>query len=126
MFTGPSFETPAEIVFARTIGADAAGMSTVPEAIIANHAGREIIGISLLSNMAAGVLDQPLSGAEVNEAGMQAKEVFAKVVDRMMGYLRNPELLETPPETVRFEEGHSYSLPTAKMIKAEQKKQKKK
>ena len=81
MFTGPSFETPAEIIYARTIGADAAGMSTVPEAIIANHAGREIIGISLLSNMAAGVLDQPLSGAEVNEAGIQAKEVFAKVVD---------------------------------------------
>ncbi|MBE5787880.1 MAG: hypothetical protein E7324_10160 [Clostridiales bacterium] len=54
-----------------------------------------------------------------------AGAVFAKVVDRMMGYLRNPELLETPPETVRFEEGHSYSLPTAKMIKAEQKKQKK-
>lgn len=81
MFTGPSFETPAEIIFARTIGADAAGMSTVPEAIIANHAGCEIIGISLLSNMAAGVLDQPLTAEEVNEAGRQAKEVFAKVVD---------------------------------------------
>ena len=81
MFTGPSFETPAEIIYARTIGADAAGMSTVPEAIIANHAGREIIGISLLSNMAAGVLDQPLTAEEVNEAGRQAREVFARVVD---------------------------------------------
>lgn len=81
MFSGPSFETPAEIVFARTIGADAAGMSTVPEAIVANHAGREIIGISLLSNMAAGVLDQPLTAEEVNEAGRQAKEIFARVVD---------------------------------------------
>ena len=81
MFTGPSFETPAEIIYARTIGADAAGMSTVPEAIIANHAGREIIGISLLSNMAAGVLDQPLTAEEVNEAGRQAKDVFARVVD---------------------------------------------
>jgi len=81
MFTGPSFETPAEIIFARTIGADAAGMSTVPEAIIANHAGCEIIGISLLSNMAAGVLDQPLTSEEVTEAGIQAKEVFTKVVD---------------------------------------------
>lgn len=81
MFTGPSFETPAEIIFARTIGADAAGMSTVPEAIIANHAGCEIIGISLLSNMAAGVLDQPLTSEEVNEAGRQAKDIFAKVVD---------------------------------------------
>jgi purine-nucleoside phosphorylase len=81
MFTGPSFETPAEIRFARAIGADAAGMSTVPEAIIANHAGCEIIGISLLSNMAAGVLDQPLTSEEVTEAGIQAKEVFTKVVD---------------------------------------------
>ena len=81
MFSGPSFETPAEIIFARTIGADAAGMSTVPEAIIANHAGREIIGISLLSNMAAGVLDQPLTAEEVNEAGRQSKEIFAKTVD---------------------------------------------
>lgn len=81
MFTGPSFETPAEIVFARTIGADAAGMSTVPEAIIASHAGREAIGISLLSNMAAGVLDQRLTAEEVNEAGRMAKETFAKVLD---------------------------------------------
>ena len=56
-------------------------MSTVPEAIIANHAKREIIGISLMTNMAAGVLDQPLSGAEVTEAAMKAKDVFARVVD---------------------------------------------
>ena len=81
MFTGPSFETPAEIIFARTIGADAAGMSTVPEAIIANHAGCEIIGISLMTNMAAGVLDQPLSGAEVNEAAAKAREKFGRVLD---------------------------------------------
>lgn len=81
MFSGPSFETPAEIRYARTIGGDAAGMSTVPEAIIANHAKREIIGISLMTNMAAGVLDRPLSGAEVTEAADKAKNVFAKVVD---------------------------------------------
>ena len=81
MFTGPSFETPAEIRFARTIGADAVGMSTVPEAIIANHAGREVIGISFLSNMAAGVLDKPLTGAEVNEAALGIKDTFAEVVD---------------------------------------------
>ena len=81
MFTGPSFETPAEIRFARAIGADAVGMSTVPEAIIASHAGREVIGISFLSNMAAGVLDKPLSGAEVNEAALHIKDTFAEVVD---------------------------------------------
>lgn len=81
MFTGPSFETPAEIRFARMIGADAVGMSTVPEAIIANHAGREIIGISFLSNMAAGVLDKPLTGAEVTEAAQRKKDTFAEIVD---------------------------------------------
>ena len=81
MFTGPSFETPAEIRFARTVGADAVGMSTVPEAIIANHAGREIIGISFLSNMAAGVLDKPITGEEVTEAAKGIKSTFARVVD---------------------------------------------
>lgn len=85
MFTGPSFETPAEIRFARTIGADAAGMSTVPEAIIANHAGREVIGISFLSNMAAGVLDKPLTGEEVTEAALKAKDTFARVADLAIG-----------------------------------------
>ena len=67
MMSGPTFETPAEINMVRTIGGDAVGMSSVPEAIIANHAGREIIGITFLSNMAAGVLDQPLSNEEVTE-----------------------------------------------------------
>jgi len=81
MFSGPTFETPAEVRFARTAGADAVGMSTVPEAIIANHAGCEIIGISFLSNMAAGVLDQPLSGEEVTEAAKLVKSKFEKVVD---------------------------------------------
>lgn len=81
MFSGPSFETPAEIRYARAIGVDAAGMSTVPEAIVANHAGREIIGISFLSNMGAGVLDKPLTGEEVTEAAERVKDTFAKVVD---------------------------------------------
>ena len=81
MFTGPSFETPAEIRMARTIGADAVGMSSVPEAIIANQAGCEIIGISFLSNMAAGVLDKPLTGEEVTEASKLIQNDFARVVD---------------------------------------------
>lgn len=81
MMSGPSFETPAEIRFLRTIGADAVGMSTVPEAIAANHAGCEIIGISLLSNMAAGVLDKPLSGEEVTEAAAAARSTFTRVLD---------------------------------------------
>ncbi len=78
---GPSFETPAEIKFFRVIGADAVGMSSVPEAIVAAHAGLEIIGISCLSNMAAGILDQPLSGAEVDEVGKRIAQTFGKVVD---------------------------------------------
>lgn len=81
MMSGPSFETPAEIRFLRTIGADAVGMSSVPEAIICNHAKKEIIGISMLSNMAAGVLDQPIDGAEVNETGRRVHDIFSKVVD---------------------------------------------
>lgn len=81
MFSGPSFETPAEIRMARVLGADAVGMSSVSEAIIASHADLEVIGISFLSNMAAGVLDQPLSGAEVNEAALAVKDTFCRVAD---------------------------------------------
>ena len=85
MFSGPSFETPAEIIFARTIGADAVGMSTVPEAIVANHAGCEIIGISFLSNMAAGMLDKPITCEEVTEEAHGIKADFARVVDLAIG-----------------------------------------
>ena len=81
MMTGPSFETPAEIRFLRVIGADAVGMSSVPEAIIANQADLEIIGVSLLTNMAAGILDQPLTGEEINENGLAAREPFARIVE---------------------------------------------
>jgi len=84
MFSGPSFESPAEIVFARTIGASAVGMSTVPEAIAAAHCGIKTIGISLITNMAAGILDQPLSHEEVQETAAIASEKFTKLVDQIV------------------------------------------
>jgi purine-nucleoside phosphorylase len=80
MFSGPSFETPAEIIYARTIGGDAAGMSTVPEAIVAAHCGMEVMGVSLCTNMAAGVLPQPLSGAEVKLAAEEAAPRFSAFI----------------------------------------------
>lgn len=64
-FPGPQYETPAEIRAARALGADAVGMSTAPEAIVAGHCGYETLGVTLLANMAAGVLPKPLSGEEV-------------------------------------------------------------
>ena len=79
-FHGPQYETPAEIRAIRVLGADAAGMSTVPEAIVANHCGMEILGFSLLSNMAAGILDQPLTEEEVLEAAAAAREQFSGLV----------------------------------------------
>jgi purine-nucleoside phosphorylase len=77
---GPSYETPAEIRMARTIGADAVGMSTVVEVIAARHAGMEVLGISCISNMAAGILPQPLSHAEVMETAERVKETFLNLV----------------------------------------------
>ncbi len=79
-FPGPQFETPAEVRAARVLGADAVGMSTVPEAIAAGHCGMETLGVTLLSNMAAGVLPQPLSGEEVNAAAEAAAPVFSEFI----------------------------------------------
>ena len=84
MFSGPSFESPAEIVFARTVGASAVGMSTVPEAITAAHCGIRTIGISLITNMAAGILNQTLSHEEVQETAALASERFSRLVDRIV------------------------------------------
>ena len=79
-FPGPQYETPAEVRAARLLGADAVGMSTVPEAITAAHCGMEVLGFSLCTNMAAGVLEQPLSGDEVIEAGNAAGPKFTALV----------------------------------------------
>lgn len=79
-FAGPSYETPAEIRAARTLGADAVGMSTVPEAIAASHMRMKVLGISCITNMASGILDQPLSHTEVMETGDQVKEAFTSLV----------------------------------------------
>lgn len=79
-FPGPQYETPAEVRAARLLGADAVGMSTVPEAITAAHCGMEVLGFTLCTNMAAGVLDQPLSSDEVLAAAAQAGPRFAALV----------------------------------------------
>ncbi|MBQ9974074.1 MAG: purine-nucleoside phosphorylase [Oscillospiraceae bacterium] len=77
---GPQYETPAEIRAARVLGGDAVGMSTAPEVIVAGHCGMEVLGFTLLSNMAAGILDQPLSEQEVLDAGTAARDKFSKLV----------------------------------------------
>jgi purine-nucleoside phosphorylase len=89
--TGPSYETPAEIRYLRTIGADLIGMSTVPEVIAAAHMGIRVLGISCVTNMAAGILDQPITTEEVMETGERVKADFVAllraVIPRMNGDL---------------------------------------
>ncbi|MCS6806601.1 MAG: purine-nucleoside phosphorylase [Acidobacteriota bacterium] len=88
--SGPSYETPAEIRMVRVLGADAVGMSTVPEAIVGRHMGMEILGISLISNMAAGVLDQPLHHQEVLDMGERMGGVLTELLQRIIPKLVNP------------------------------------
>lgn len=86
-FPGPQYETPAEVRAARLLGADAVGMSTVPEAITAAHCGMDVLGFTLCTNMAAGVLDQPLSGEEVIAAGQAAGPRFSALVKACLARL---------------------------------------
>lgn len=79
-FTGPTYETPAEVKLARTLGASAVGMSTVPEVIVATHQGIKVLGISCITNMAAGVLDKSLNHKEVIETSLMVKDKFEKLV----------------------------------------------
>jgi purine-nucleoside phosphorylase len=84
---GPSFETPAEIRAFRVWGADAVGMSTAPEAIVARHMGMEVLGISCITNAAAGVLPQPLNHEEVMETGRRVRVQFGALLEGIVGRL---------------------------------------
>jgi purine-nucleoside phosphorylase len=84
---GPSYETPAEIRFLRAIGADAVGMSTVAEAIAARHLGMEVLGISCITNMAAGVLPQPLVHDEVMETAKRVRGAFIGLLEEIVATL---------------------------------------
>jgi purine-nucleoside phosphorylase len=81
---GPSYETPAEIRYLRTIGADVVGMSTVLEAIVANHMGIKVLGISCVTNMAAGILPQKINHAEVLETGAQVRDTLVRFLKTLL------------------------------------------
>jgi len=85
--TGPVYETPAEIRMARVLGGDAVGMSTVPEVIVARHGGLKVLGISCITNMAAGILDQPLSHDEVIETTERVKANFLLYIKEIVKYI---------------------------------------
>ena len=91
--SGPSYETPAEIHLLRSLGADAVGMSTVPEAIVARHMGLEVLGISCITNMAAGISDEPINHEEVMATGDRVRETFAELLRRVIGAINNRTVL---------------------------------
>ena len=82
--SGPSYETPAEIHLLRNLGADAVGMSTVPEAIVARHMGIEVLGISCITNMAAGLSDEPINHEEVMATGDRVRGMFTELLQRVI------------------------------------------
>ena len=84
IFTGPQFETPAEIRAARILGGDAAGMSTVTEALTAAHCGMPLLALSVMTNMAAGVLDAPLSTEEVDRTGEKIAHEFSAYLTQII------------------------------------------
>ena len=84
---GPSYETPAEIHMLRSFGVDAVGMSTVPEAIVARQMGMNVLGISCITNMAAGISEQPINHEEVMETGERVRKTFAQLLRRIIGRL---------------------------------------
>ena len=85
---GPNYETPAEIRYLRTIGADLVGMSTVPEVIVANHMRMKVLAISCVTNMAAGVLDQKIDHEEVLETGRQVRSRFTALLKAVLPQLK--------------------------------------
>jgi purine-nucleoside phosphorylase len=82
--TGPSYETPAEIHMLRAFGADAVGMSTVPEAIVARQMGMKVLGISCVTNMAAGITEDPINHEEVMETGERVRETFTQLLRKII------------------------------------------
>ena len=104
-FAGPSFETPAEIRFLRAIGADLVGMSTVPEVIAARHLGLEVLAISCVTNMAAGMTGEKITAEEVLETGERVRGKFLALLRAVLPRMQAAMALERregAPESAPF------------------------